>query len=292
MNFKTVDLAYNAHKSDTQPLVKLYEQALCSLGATVNSYRIGEVEKLEVKTTLPNPDLAIVLGGDGTLLRAARRLSGLGTPLLGINTGNLGFLSEAQTPTDPERFLARIFAGEYQIDERVMLQASIERGSALPSGASGDLIALNDIFICRSSRSHILQIAVSIDGNPVAQYSSDGLIVCTPTGSTAYSLAAGGSVLAPGIKAFGLTPICAHSLTSRPFVVSDSSEIDVKVSTRHKVQPLITMQADGQETFLLEAEDLIQIKKAKTVTRLLRSLDKANNFYNVLNQKLLWCRGG
>jgi NAD+ kinase len=152
------------------------------------------------------------------------------------------------------------------------------------------LLALNDIVISRSSRSHILRINLDVDDSNIAQYAADGVIVCTPTGSTAYSLAAGGAVLAPNIQGIGITPICPHSLTSRPLVISDSSVLKISITPRNRRQSLITVQADGQEIVLLEPDDLIVIKKADLRTKLIRSISEENSFYRILSKKLLWGR--
>ncbi|HEY9886324.1 MAG TPA: NAD(+)/NADH kinase, partial [Vampirovibrionales bacterium] len=199
---------------------------------------------------------------------------------------HLGFLTEAKRPSDLKSFLSGILAGHYRIDSRTMIYGEIIKAS----GEVYSLTGVNDIVISRSSRSHVLNINLEVDGNEIAQYTADGVIICTPTGSTAYSLAAGGAVFAPNIPAIGVTPICAHSLTSRPIIIPDTSSLKLSVIPRNKKQSLITVQADGQETFLLEPEDHVLIKKADTVTDLIRSLNEENSFYKVLSKKLLWGR--
>ncbi|MDX1917761.1 MAG: NAD(+)/NADH kinase [Candidatus Caenarcaniphilales bacterium] len=287
MSFKKICIAYNLYRKEGVQLALTCEKELQLIG--VNSFKvpIGYLEPFMLSEgELRSIDLCIVLGGDGTLLGAARRFSEYGIPLLGINAGHLGFLSEADAPGEFRPFLEEILAGHYKIDTRTMLHGEIQKQK--PSEENNLLLALNDIVIARSSRSHVLQVNLSVDDLPVTQYGGDGLIVCTPTGSTAYFLAAGGSVLAPNIAGIGVAPICPHSLTSRPLIISDDSELRIQVKPRSRGQSLITVQADGQETFLLEPEDQVLIKKSNTITKLLRSLNPANRFYHVLSKKLLW----
>ncbi len=257
------------------------------MGMTTSRFALGPLEPMveECKRNL-DLDLVIVFGGDGTLLSAARLFSEYEIPILGINTGHLGFLTEASTPENIEEFFQTILNGDYRIDYRSMLSGEIIK----KHDGENKLLALNDIVISRSSRSHVLKINLEVDGSEIAQYTADGVIVCTPTGSTAYSLAAGGAVLAPNIEGIGIIPICAHSLTSRPLIISDKSVIKLNLMPRNRRQSLITVQADGQETFLLEPEDFVIIKKSGVVTKLIRSLNPENNFYNVLSRKLLWGR--
>ncbi len=293
MKFQKICLAYNLHRDASLILAEKFETALKQLGVETIRVPLGILEPIhaepaEIKTI----QLVIVFGGDGTLLSASRKFSIYDIPLLGINAGHLGFLTEANHPSNITRFLEDILAGNYRVDERSMLAGEvIKQDNKLDEAdCENKLFALNDIVISRSSRSHVIKINLEVDGSEIAQYTADGVIVCTPTGSTAYSLAAGGAVLAPNIQAIGVIPICAHTLTSRPLIISDQSSLKISTAPRNRRQSLITVQADGQEVFLLEPEDFVIIKKSPISTKLIRSLDTKNNFYQVLSRKLLWGR--
>jgi NAD+ kinase len=292
LKFQKICLAYNLHREASLALAEKFESELKKLEVQTSCLPLGILEPFDpCEDELKSLDLVIVFGGDGTLLSAARKFSIYNIPILGINTGHLGFLTEASNPENIYDFLKTILLGNYRIDERTMLFSEIIRKDGEVIDEEARLIALNDIVISRSSRSHVLKINLEVDGSEIVQYTADGLIVCTPTGSTAYYLAAGGAVLEPNIQGIGIIPICAHSLTNRPLVLSDKSVLKISLIPRNRRQSLITVQADGQEIFLLEPEDSVIIKKAKTVTRLIRSLNPGNNFYKVLSRKLLWGRG-
>ncbi|MFN5539495.1 MAG: NAD(+)/NADH kinase [Candidatus Melainabacteria bacterium] len=294
MAFQKICLAYNSHRENGLTLLESYEQVLTELGKQSIRLPLGLLEPSKYSgDELASIDLVIAFGGDGTLLNAARIFSKSEACILGINTGNLGFLSEAHQPNDVKAFLTNILDGKFTVDSRNMLLGEIIKRdqSHLSEGEKNiSLLALNDIVISRSSRSHILRINLDVDDSNIAQYAADGVIVCTPTGSTAYSLAAGGAVLAPNIQGIGITPICPHSLTSRPLVISDSSVLKISITPRNRRQSLITVQADGQEIVLLEPDDLIVIKKADLRTKLIRSISEENSFYRILSKKLLWGR--
>lgn len=289
MKFEKICLAYNLHRESSLALAQKFEAELHKLNIQTNCLPLGILEPFEAnEPEFWNIDLAIVFGGDGTLLSAARKFAGHDIPILGINTGNLGFLTEANNPTNIKEFLQEILGGNYRIDSRTMLFSEIVRNQ---DQEEAKLLALNDIVISRSSRSHVLKIKLEVDGSEIVQYTADGLIICTPTGSTAYYLAAGGAVLEPNIEGIGIIPICAHSLTNRPLVLSDKSVLKISLIPRNRRQSLITVQADGQEVFLLEPEDTVLVRKADISTKLIRSLNPQNNFYQVLSRKLLWGRG-
>lgn len=288
--FHKVCVAYNLHKETNIHLAECIENILSSKDIGTVRFPVSHVTKVKLsEEELNQIDLIIVLGGDGTLLSVARHFAKYKCPLLGINTGHLGFLTEGTIPHKEQlsHFITEILEGKFQIDERSMLNGNIIRHSQDDS-IDNEVIALNEIVVIRSSRSNILNLNLEIDDFPVANYIADGLIVCTPTGSTAYALGAGGAVLSPNIEGLQIVPICAHSLTSRPLVVSDRSVLKITVQSRNLKQSLITLQGDGQDTFLLESEEQIIVKKSKYKTSLIRSLSNKNNFYNILSQKLLW----
>ena len=213
------------------------------------------------KSDLPGQvEALIVLGGDGTLLSMARAVGDLGVPLLGINLGGLGFLTATT------------------VEERMMLAARVVRGGQ----ATGDYIALNDVVITKSAMSRIIDLAVSVDGRHATAYRADGLIISTPTGSTAYNLSAGGPILFPTMDAVVLTPIAPHTLSNRPIVLPGAQRIDVTLRVDQEV--MLTM--DGQVGVPLRERDVVEVQKARARIRLLRFDQK--DFFSVLRTKLKW----
>jgi len=222
-------------------------------------------------------DLILVLGGDGTILRAAREVAGLGTPLLGVNAGNLGFLT-AISPRDAVRALKRLWNGEFDIEERSLLE-----GVVAPAGTTRPILALNDFVVARGLTSRLIELEVLVHGELLTRYRCDGLIVSSPTGSTAYSLAAGGAIVSPDAEVLMLTPICPHTLSIRPVVVSLDAEVDVRlVSTRQ----VATLAADGQQHVDLGAGDRVRIARSRRTVRLVRL--NGHNFFSTLRQKFGW----
>ncbi|MDH3627521.1 MAG: NAD(+)/NADH kinase [Acidobacteriota bacterium] len=223
-------------------------------------------------------DLGIVAGGDGTLLAAARLVSGRGVPLLGINLGSLGFLTEMQ-PEEVDSGVQQVLEGRYTIEQRQALRAQhVPEG-----GISREYIVLNDAVITKSALSRMIQIDVRVDGSRVAEYSSDGLIVATPTGSTAYNLSAGGPILDPRMSAFVVTPICPHGMTFRPLVVPGNADVEISLRSSGE-QVYATL--DGQIGFPLNDTDRLLIDCAPEPVRLVRVNDR--EFFQVLRRKLRW----
>ena len=221
-------------------------------------------------------DLVCVLGGDGTLLSIARKLAGRSIPIFGINLGTLGFLSEAE-PEHLPHAVDNLLSGKYNIEERAMLEASLVRkGSTL-----GPYTAMNDIGIAKGSFCRIIQCAVYSDDEYVATFSGDGVIVSSPTGSTAYSLSAGGPIVAPNVDMLLLTPVAPHSLTARPMVLSGNQTIRVEVDAIHQEMGL---SIDGQFGYRLEGGDQIYIKKSPCVTPLIKW--KKGSFFEAIRTKL------
>ena len=287
MQFHNICLAYNLHKPANLELATELEGVLHQFGSTVIKLPIEITSQFELtESIIEKIDLIIVLGGDGTLLGVARSFAQYNIKILGINTGNLGFLSTLSRSPSLKDDLYEILNGHYIVETRTMLSAEIVRKKALP--VDNKVIALNEIAVIRSSRSSVLNLDLFANKEHIAHYLADGLIICTPTGSTAYSLGAGGAVLAPNIAGIQITAICAHSLTSRPLVISDSVVLRLQITPRNHKQALVTLQADGQEIFLLEPDDEILISRSIYHTDLLRSSDPQNSFYRVLNKKLRW----
>jgi NAD+ kinase len=223
-------------------------------------------------------ELIIVLGGDGTLLSAARLIEDSDVPILGVNLGSLGFLTEIAID-ELYPLLENIIRGDFTTERRIMLDAIIYREGKM----AAHYCALNDIVINRGALARIVDLEIKINGLYVTTCRSDGLIIATPTGSTAYSLAAGGAIVYHTLTALILSPICPHTLTNRPIVIPDDVKIEINLVTPHE-DVLATL--DGQVGYSLNYRDIIEIKKAKNTIRLVQSPGK--NYYEVLRKKLKW----
>jgi len=222
-------------------------------------------------------DLLLVFGGDGTMLRAAREVTGSATPMLGVNTGSLGFLT-AVSARDIGRALTRIWRGEIRFEQRVLLKAE-----GLTNGRRFSQQALNDFVISRSTASRLIELEVKIDGEALTRYRCDGLIVSSPTGSTAYSLAAGGAVVFPTANVLEISPICPHTLSNRSLIVPLDSTIQVKVVS---LRPETSLSADGQVVTELASGDVLTIRRARDPIRLTYLAD--SSFCETLRLKLHW----
>lgn len=223
------------------------------------------------------PGLALVLGGDGTLLSAARAVSNSGTLILGVNLGTLGFLTEVPL-CNLYTALEAIEQGHYVVDSRSMLTCSLVRnGSNLATHA-----ALNDLVVSKSAISRLNHFELYVDAEFVSSYKADGLIIATPTGSTAYSLGAGGPILKPDVQAFVITPVSPHGLTHRPVVVRDTVQIEIRVKTG---QEEAYLSLDGQVGMPILDGDLVRCVKAEYPAKLLRF---QKTFFEVLSTKLKW----
>ena len=254
----------------------VYEEATAALMAPLHVDATAEKHAL-----VASVDMVVVLGGDGTLLSVADCIgaAGSGIPMLGVNFGSLGFLTEV---TLPELYpsLERALAGTSPIEERMMLRASTMRHGT----RFGDHIALNDVVITKGARSRMIDLSVSIGDEFVTRVKADGLIVATPTGSTAYNLAAGGPIVQPALDALLLTPIAPHTLTNRPIVIPASTAVRVQPLIEDRDEVYVTF--DGQVGFQLEAGDDIRICRAERTLRLIRP--STRSYFAVLREKLKW----
>jgi NAD+ kinase len=230
------------------------------------------------KDVAADADALVVLGGDGTLL-AASHVVGKPIPVLGVNFGSLGFLTEI---TLPELYptLEGVLAGKYRHEERRMLHAVVHR-EGRPEN-SGDV--LNDVVISKSSFSRIIELEVSVDGAFVSSFRADGLIVSSPTGSTAYNLAAGGPILHPALPAIVLTPICPHMLSNRPLVLGDGVSVEVRLRDARDGDVQITL--DGQQGFPLAPRDTVTVTRSSQTIRLVKAPER--DYFEVLRTKLKW----
>jgi len=220
-----------------------------------------------------NITFALVLGGDGTILKTARYYAKYDVPILGINLGRLGFLSQAK-PTQVKEAIDLILQGNFKIEDRMMLSALDDK-----------MNALNDIVIKGNGFSRTSRLYVHINENIVCDYLADGIIISTPTGSTAYTLSAGGPILFPTLNAIVIVPICPHTMNARPIVIPSCEVINV---TSSQNKPLLKISADGQNTLNLEPNQAIEVKKSEYNAKLLLLNMQKNSFYSVLKEKLHW----
>jgi NAD+ kinase len=223
-------------------------------------------------------DLYVVIGGDGTLLMAARAIAERPRPILGINLGGLGFLTETG-PDEMEEVLGEMLARRYSLDRRIGLEVSVLRGARTVMRQ----VTLNDAVINKSALARIIEIGLSIDGAPVTDYKSDGLIISTPTGSTAYSLSAGGPIVHPNLKAFLITPICPHTLSMRPLVVPDDSIAEITLRTGDSE---VYLTLDGQVGHPLKTKDRVRVRRSRRPILMVRSPRKS--YFEILRRKLHW----
>ena len=218
-------------------------------------------------------DLIVVLGGDGTLLYAASLVGEKGIPILGVNLGGLGFLTEVKKQ-ELFKLLEKALAGDCRVEERMLLKAEVGKEHCL---------ALNDMVVGKTVASRMMDIALEVDGYPLSQFRGDGIIIATPTGSTAYCLAAGGPIVAPKRHSIILIPFCPHSLTHRPLVVPSNSRITISVNLRGGEA---AMAVDGRNARKISEGDLIKIASAQKPLKLVGS--PSMNYYEILRTKLGW----
>jgi NAD+ kinase len=234
---------------------------------------------LEEETTIPETvDLVVVLGGDGTLLGAARKVGHYGLPILGVNLGGLGFLTEIPVGMLYQD-MEKVINGEISIEPRLMLQARVLRMGE----EKCHFTVLNDVVINKGALARIIDLKVSVDDHFLTTFRADGLIVSTPTGSTGYNLSAGGPILYPDLEALILTPICPFTLTNRPIIVPDTSFIDVQMGEESEE---VILTFDGQVGFNLVGNDRVVISKSEKKLKLIKSPDQ--DYYDILRTKLKW----
>lgn len=236
------------------------------------------VERPELGTRC---DLVIVVGGDGTILNAGRSLAESGVPLVGVNLGRLGFLADV-SPDRMAEELDPILSGDYDQEERSLLEATVYRGEQVVSASD----ALNDVVIHKWDIARMIELEVRIDGRALNTQRSDGLIVATPTGSTAYALSGGGPILHPSLDAMVLVPICPHSLSNRPIVINEASAVDVIVHAGAYTQAQVT--CDGQVNFALIPGDRVHVRKKPQALKLIHP--PGYDYFEILRRKFDWGR--
>jgi NAD+ kinase len=282
--FRSVGIVAKPHSPVSRAIVRrlaaLFQRrgvrCLCDPGTARILGERGKARRAAVLSS--SVDLMLVLGGDGTLLGVARNMPARPVPILGVNLGSLGFLTET-TLEEMESTLEEILEGRFEVEERMMLQAAMLRGRKVISRQR----VLNDVVINKSALARILEMNVKINRKFVAVYHADGLILSTPTGSTAYSLSAGGPIVLPSVHAFCITPICPHALTNRPLVVPDAASIEVTLQSGAE-DVYCTM--DGQVGLPMRAGDRLQVRRSGASLPLVVSQHR--NYFDVLRRKLRW----
>lgn len=226
-------------------------------------------------------DCVIVLGGDGSILQAAREMAGSNVPILGVNIGTLGFLAET-TPEYMEAALDRIISGKYEISHRMMLSADVTGKSGFRELSP----ALNDITISRNGRFQIINFNIYVNGQFLCELNADGIIVATPTGSTGYNMSAGGPIVEPEAKLLLLTPICAHTLNSRSIVLSEDDIIEVEIGkSRDGGEFFVEANSDGNDQYSMGSKDRVTIKKSDYTSAMIKLSDVS--FLQTLNKKFV-----
>ncbi len=278
---KTAGFILKPNAPEIKPLYEKIKSQFEARGLRVviaeRSAEMIGIEGLTFEKMCEEADFLVSLGGDGTLLSLVRRSYGYHKPVVGINAGTLGFLADI-TIEDVDNFLEQLFAGDYRIDDRMMIEGCV----ITKEGGKQNFFAFNDVVITRPVVSKMAKINASIDGEWFNTYKGDGLIISTPTGSTAYNLAAGGPMMYPLTQAFILTPILAHSLSNqRPLVVPADFTIELS-SPEEKVIAVI----DGQDNYEMQEGDMLVIRGAVEGAKLLHR--KERNYFSVLREKLSW----
>jgi NAD+ kinase len=226
-------------------------------------------------------DLAIAIGGDGTLLKVAHIFTSRPVPLVGVNLGRLGFLTDI-SPDSMETDISAILHGNYHTEQRLLLEAGILKAD----GRQPCMPALNDVVIQKADGGRLIEFETHVDGSFVCAHRADGIIIATPTGSTAYALSGGGSILHPSVDAVTLVPICPHALGDRPIVVKGDSKIEILLNDTHGGSAQVS--SDGQHTQTLAANDRVQIQRSATSVNLIHP--HGHDYYRILRTKLHWGR--
>ncbi len=256
-------LVPNPHRDIGLTVTSAVAERLLAMGADVRCTEpLGEIPEVSPSQGADWADVAVVFGGDGTILRFSHEAALRNLPILGINCGNLGYMAELKGE-DPAQ-LQRLFTGEYETEERMMLTARVIRSGSEIFRAD----CLNDAVVSYGQLPHLVSFELSERGQAFASYNADGMIFSTPTGSTAYSLSAGGPILDPVLKAIVATPVCAHSLTARPTVFSADAHLCLRVGSQKKGEAYLTF--DGEQNYLLQTGDEIEISVSPLITRLIR----------------------
>jgi NAD+ kinase len=282
--FKTVALIGRYKSRDVAEPIRVLGRFLLDRGCTVLIEADTAVESgvtgfpaVDAAAIAARSDLAIVLGGDGSMLSAARMLAPSGVPLVGVNQGRLGFMTDIALGAMTDA-LARILAGEYATESRTMLAANVSRAG---QGVLA-MDAMNDVVVSKGATGRLIELMVRIDGQFLYDLRADGLIVATPTGSTAYALSAGGPIIQPGVPALALVPICPHTLSNRPIAVAETATLEITLKRGADAR----LHFDGQPHFDLAEGDRVEIRRAAHPVRLVHP--PGYSYYAMLREKLRW----
>ena len=237
---------------------------------------LADADYMETDAAIQFADAAVVLGGDGTMLRLAREAAMYQVPLLGINVGHVGFMTELEPAELAE--MDKLFTGDFTLDSRMMLHVAVERNGRVVYEND----ALNDIVIAKGTAFRVVRVGIAADNEEVTRFNGDGVIAATPTGSTAYSLSAGGPVIEPSAENIAVIPICAHALAAKSFVFAPERSVSITAACEGGSEVFIS--ADGGQGFAVRPDDRVVITRSKLQTRLIRL--KGNSFYRILQQKL------
>lgn len=265
LSLKNVVIVYNEDVELSLSIANRVKDSFLSLGISANIISSSNLTS--------DADFVVTIGGDGTLLKAARFYAPLNVPLLGVNLGRLGFLAQA-TVDEIDSIVQKLVDGQYTIQNRMMLSTLNDKA-----------IALNDIVVKGDSFSRTAKLFLSINDKVVCEYLADGIIVSTPTGSTAYTLSAGGPVVVPDVDAIVIVPICPHTLTARPLVIPATETVKIfSCENCNKMK----LSADGQNTINIDSNAYIEIKKCSVSAKLVIPNKEDNEFYSILRKKLKW----
>jgi NAD+ kinase len=277
-----VGILARTDKPQSAALVRSLAEALAARGVEVllekNTAALTGSPGVDDRQLASSCDLLLVLGGDGTILRALHRMHGVAPPIFGINVGSLGFLTGV-SGEDWSRAVDSIAAGDFKLSSRTLLRVELERDGRIVETFTG----LNDAVVSRGHHSQLIKVEVRIDGEDLSVYHADGLIVATPTGSTAYSMSAGGPLLLPDSACLVITPICPHVLTNRSTVVADTAQLELRLVSPG---PGVTVNVDGQEIREFGPADLLRVSRAEEKLRL--ATLPGRTFSGVLREKLKW----
>jgi NAD+ kinase len=283
MSVKSVLIIANFQKKEAQQLAAAIEGYLNGRNITVRVFGFSGQAEISIQDPY---DLVITLGGDGTVLFAARTVASFGIPILPVNLGNFGFITEVSK--DEWRVdLDRAIAGDIKTGRRMMLEYSLSRGNEDTQYELSRGNALNDVVLSGSGISKLINLMVHIDHREHIEYRADGIILSTATGSTAYSAAAGGPILHPEMEAIILNPICPFTLSHRPLVLPSGVEMQVEVLEQQRTE--VTLTVDGQLSYQLKPADMLHVRAAAEPAKILYS--GSRSFYEVLRAKLSWTGG-
>lgn len=267
----------NEKAAGVSAAIRPVREALAGLGAEV---LLPPADALfpenAADTLLEQGDAVVALGGDGTIIHTAKRAALLDKPVLGINCGTLGFMAGLEADELPQ--LSALIEGRFIVEKRMMLSVRV----CLSGGESREYQALNEAVLARGPQSRMVKIAVFIGEEPVAAYNADGVIVATPTGSTAYSLSAGGPIVDPAVRCLLLTPVCPHSLHARSYIFSEGAQLTLRPLESRGEEAYLTV--DGEDSVRIRMEDVVHVSQSPRPASLIRI--KEQPFYNTLNQKL------